>query len=122
MRYHRDATAKGVAAKTLGALMALALLVSVGWLSYYRVTYHTFAWWEPPPRLHYCGRDFQEGSHSPTLPTGPWRYTTAFVIEPGGWKVYASKLSQAGIGPCTMGLIVRHNGHDYIAYGLLGGP
>ena len=75
---------RGTAVRALATLAALALLVGVGWVGYYRVTYHTFAWWEPPPRLRYCGRDFQEGAHSSALPTGSWSYDPAFTVEPGG--------------------------------------
>jgi hypothetical protein len=116
--------------QALGALLALPLLTIAGWLTWYWFTYQTFAWSQPPSRLHYCGRDFGEGYHTPTLPTGSYTFTPAFTVEPAGWQVYTEKPSKSDITPplsgpplpCTMALVLRQSDHSYISYGLLGGP
>jgi hypothetical protein len=107
-------------------LAGAGLLASVGWLAHYRATFHTFAWWSVPPSVSYCGRRFDEGRTVPSLPEG-YDYAQVMTVEPSGWPVYTQRPASgaaADVGglPCTMGLALRRSDHDYVLYGLVGGP
>ena len=110
-------------------LPAVVLLGAIGWLAYYRATFHTFAWWSVPPSISYCGRRFDQGSTLTSLPAG-YAYDRVMTVQPAGWPVYtqqpasgpaAGAADVAGL-PCTMGLALRKGDHDYVLYGLVGGP
>ncbi|MFB7740426.1 hypothetical protein ACFC08_40310 [Streptomyces sp. NPDC056112] len=97
------------------------LLVAGGWLINYRLTYHTFAWWEAPARMSFCGRDYEPDGHEKALPKGDGTITPVFVVEPAGWQVY--KQTWGNNGPeCPVILLLQRNNHDVVVYSLLGGP
>lgn len=109
------------------ALVAAAVLGAAGWLAYYRATFHTFAWWSPPPSISYCGRRFDRGESVPGLPAQT-EFSRVMTVQPAGWPVYAGgtaagSVTPAGGGlPCAMGLALERSAHDYVLYGLVGGP
>lgn len=108
------------------AVSSAVLLGAVGWLVYYRATFHTFAWWSVPPSVSYCGRRFDQGRTVPQLPAG-YDYSQVMTVEPAGWPVYAQRPTSGAVAPvaalpCTMGLALRRNDHDFVLYGLVGGP
>lgn len=110
----------------LATVLALALLAAVGWLVHYRATYHTFAWWEAPPELSYCGRDYEAlpGPTARSVPSGS-TYTHVNTIEPAGFKVLAADATPCKPGsgePSATSLWVETDGHHFAAYTLLGGP
>lgn len=109
-----------------GVVFGVAVLAALGWLGYYRSTYGTFAWWQIPPRIEYCGREYDRGSTVATLPSQGGKLVQVMTIEPAGRAVYAQQTTQGGPTgvanlPCAMGVIVKQ-GDQYVQYGLSGGP
>ncbi|MBS2963761.1 hypothetical protein KGA66_11925 [Actinocrinis puniceicyclus] len=115
-----------VAAIIVWLFSGALVLAAASWLLYYRVTFHTFAWWSVPPSVTYCGRDYLEGRTVDALLPG-YTYPQVMTVEPAGWPVYAqlpvgtTRVQAAGL-PCTMGLVLKRGGGQYILYGLSGGP
>lgn len=106
--------------RVLWVAVALVLLVAGGWLINYRLSYHTFAWWEVPARMSFCGRQYELDGHGKALPKGDGMVTPVFVVEPAGWQVYGQTW---GNGPeCPVILLLQRNHHDVVVYSLLGGP
>lgn len=108
------------------AVFAAVVLAALGWLLYYRSTYGTFAWWQIPPRIGYCGRDYLRGSTVAALPSQEGKLVQVTTIEPAGRAVYAMQSAQSGTAavaglPCTMGLVVKQ-GDQFVQYALSGGP
>ena len=107
--------------------VGLVLLATGAWLVYYRVTFGTFAWWQVPPRISYCGRDFDRGTTVPSAPPQGFALTQVMTVEPAGWRVYAenpaakTSVPIAGL-PCTMVLVLEQDDHRFVQYGLVGGP
>lgn len=94
---------------------------------YYRATFHTFAFWQPPPRVSYCGRDYLRGRTVTALPTRGYSFVQVMRIEPEGWRVYSMNPVDADVSPiaglpCTMGLVVEVDDDRLVEYGLDGGP
>lgn len=115
-----------IAACVAAAVVALGAL---GPVVYYRGKYHTFAWWEVPPEISYCGREYLRGSTIPSLPTKDWSFTQVMTVYPEGWRVYSKQpLGNDGVNalapglPCTMGLVLEQKNDTYVQYGLSGGP
>lgn len=112
------------------AVAALLLLAAMGWLVHYRATYGTFAWWKIPPRIGYCGRDYNRGATISALPTQNWTFTQVRDIQPSGWRVYSKQPKGVASGsaapvaglPCTMGLVLKESDNEFVQYGLSGGP
>ena len=109
-----------------GAVMGAAALAALGWLLYYRSTYGTFAWWQIPPRIGYCGRDYLRGSTVASLPSSEGELVQVTTIEPAGRAVYATRSARDTVTmvpslPCAMGLVVKQ-GNLYVQYALSGGP
>lgn len=119
----------------LVVVLVLAGVVGAVW---YRYTYHTLAFWQSPPRISYCGRDYQTYGDTTTrsqieansagLPDG-----TATRLETVGWVppipgrdliawVLPDDVRIARGLPCTMVLYLHAGGDTYVSYGLLGGP
>jgi hypothetical protein len=45
-----------------GAGVVVALVVAaVGWAGWYRSSFHLWPWQDIPPRIHWCGRDYDRG-------------------------------------------------------------
>jgi hypothetical protein len=115
-----------IAAAIAAGLLALGALAP---MVYYRLTYHTFAWWQPPPEINYCGRQYVQGSTVTTLATAEWTFTQVMTVYPEGWHVDAKQprgdtgvvTSVPGL-PCTMGLVLEQRNDSYVQYGLSGGP
>ena len=109
------------------ALSGAILLAALGWLAYYRATFHTFAWWSVPPSISYCGRRFDQGRTVADLPKG-YAYGQVMTVEPSGWPVYTQRPTSDAVAPdvpgiaCTMGLALRRSDHEFVLYGLVGGP
>ena len=115
-----------VAATIAAALLTLGTLAP---MIYYRLTYHTFAWWQLPTEINYCGRQYLQGSTVTSLPTAEWTFTQVRTIYPEGWDLYAKQPREdAGVAanvqglPCTMGLVLKRGQSSYVQYGLSGGP
>ena len=112
-----------IAMAVVGGMVVLATL---GWLLYFRATYGTFAWWQTPPRIRYCGREYDRGATVGVIPSQDYTLVQVMTIEPAGRAVYAKQpvqdttLHVANL-PCTMGLVVAEGDH-YVQYGLSGGP
>ena len=109
-----------------GAVMGAAVLAVLGWLLYYRSTYGTFAWWQIPPRIGYCGRDYLRGTTVASLPSSDGELVQVTTIEPAGRAVYAPRTARDTVPmvpalPCAMGLVIKQ-GNSYVQYGLSGGP
>jgi hypothetical protein len=116
-----------IVVRTLSALIGLVVLTAGGWLVYYRATFGTFAWWQVPPRLSYCGRDFDRGATVPSSPPRGFTLAQVMTIEPAGWRVYAqnptANTSTAAPGlPCTIVLVLKQGDHKFVQYGISGGP
>ncbi|MGW2937849.1 hypothetical protein ACWDA7_39950 [Streptomyces sp. NPDC001156] len=114
--------------KQVAVSVAVAVvLAALGWWVYYRATYHTFAFWEAPPRLTYYGRNWDTfpGATVSSLPRGT-THALVDTIEPAGWKLYAVGLSsrhdrQLGV-PCAESMFLEKGSHEYVTYDLSGGP
>ena len=120
----KSASRRRVPWRLLRCLVALVLLVTFGWLLYYRASYHTFNLWAAPPRISYCGRDYDRYSTDPT-PGSQSELKLIDTIEPQGWKLYSVNqiTSHPGAGePCTMGLLLAKADHQWVDYTLSGGP
>jgi hypothetical protein len=116
-----------VIVRSVSVLVGLVLLAPGAWLVYYRFTFHTFAWWQIPPRISYCGRDYDQGTTVASEPSRGFTLTQVMTIEPAGWPVYTLKpaaqtYAQVPGLPCTMGLVLKQSDHRFIKYGLDGGP
>jgi len=114
-----------VVASAAAPFVAVAL-ATLGWLLYYRSTYGTFSWWQIPPRIGYCGRDYVRGTTVAELSSQDGRVVQVTTIEPAGLAVYTQVRTGTGVEPypgepCAMGLIIKQ-GDQYVQYGLLGGP
>jgi hypothetical protein len=111
----------------VGGAFGAVVLAALGWLLYYRSTYGTFAWWQIPPRIGYCGRDYLRGSTVAALSSQDGKLVQVTTIEPAGRAVYTEQLPAMYTRaidptlPCAMGLIVKQ-GDQYVQYGLSGGP
>lgn len=121
-RVRRRRTIAMVAAAVTGA----AVLTALGWLLYYRSTYGTFAWWQIPPRIGYCGRDYLRGTTVASLPSQDRQLVQVTTIEPVGRAVYAPQPAHSAVTPvpnlpCAMGLVIKQ-GDSYVQYALSGGP
>ena len=109
-----------------GVAVGAAVLAALGWLLYYRSTYGTFAWWQSPPRIQYCGREYLRGTTVAAIPSHEYKLVQVMTIEPAGLAAYAEQpvknttQSVANL-PCAMGLVVKQ-GDQYVQYGLSGGP
>ena len=106
--------------------MGAAVLAALSWLLYYRSTYGTFAWWQIPPRIGYCGRDYLRGTTVAALPGQYGKLVQVTTIEPAGRAVYAMQPTQSAVTsvpnlPCAMSLVVKQ-GNSYVQYALSGGP
>ena len=111
---------------TVSLIFAAAVLAAAGWLLYYRSTYGTFAWWQIPPRIGYCGREYDRGTTVATLPSQDASLVQVMTIEPAGRAVYTLRSATGTVAPvanlpCAMGLIVKQS-DKYVQYGLSGGP
>jgi hypothetical protein len=112
----------------LAAFSVLLLLVLGGGLLYCRVTFHTFYWWGPPPRITFCDRDFERGRTEDVAPTQGYTLTRVMTILPAGWavstKIPVNATPAPGTEgtPCTMDLVLEQDDHHFVEYGLLGGP
>lgn len=111
---------------TVWVFSGVVVLAAAGWLLYYRVTFHTFAWWSIPPSVTYCGRRYDQGETVTALPPG-YTYSQVMTVEPSGWPVYAQfpvGTSSAKVSgtPCAMGLTLKRSNDQYVVYGLVGGP
>jgi hypothetical protein len=113
----------------VGVAAGATVLAALGWLLYYRSTYGTFAWWQIPPRIGYCGRDYIRGATVKALPKQGDKLVQVMTIEPANRAVYAIVPIQPAHGgaaavaglPCAMGLVVKQ-GDSYAQYALSGGP
>lgn len=128
----RERGRRRVVVLVVGGVLGAVVLAALGWLLYYRSTYGTFAWWQIPPRIHYCGRDYLRGTTAAagSLPARGDAIVQVTTIEPAGRAVYAERPADgaaAGAGtsvagePCAMGLLVKQN-DSYVQFGLSGGP
>jgi hypothetical protein len=111
-----------VVASVVTGMMVFATL---GWLLYYRSVYGTFALWQTPPRIEYCGREYDRGATVVAIPSDR-ELVPVMTIEPAGLAVYAEQPTHEGMPPvanlpCAMGLAVSQDDH-YLLYGLSGGP
>lgn len=104
------------------------VLAALSWTLFYRSTYGTFAWWKIPPRIEYCGREYDRGSAvgAGTFDAHDGNLVQVLTIEPAGRPVYAKPpppdfVPSVGNLPCAMGLLIK-DGDSYIQYGLSGGP
>lgn len=108
--------------------LAAVLLVGVGWIAYYRISYHTFVWWRPPPSIRYCGRDYSEGKTLSTFPNGDWKFVKATTIWPGRWQVFEQLPTKQATQPtatgasCAIALVLKEGDHSFIQYLLGGSP
>ena len=121
--------------------MVAALLVAMlfgGTILWYRVVYHSFAFWAAPERITYCGRDYQTHGSTLTreqidaepvsLPGDP-PYPLSSIrptIPVLGWTLWAKitpekRRTELGT-PCTMAIWVQLQPDSYLSYGLVGGP
>lgn len=108
------------------AVIVVMGMAALGWLLYFRATYGTLAWWQVPPRIRYCGREYDRGATVGTIPSQDYRLDQVLTIEPAGRAVYAKQPTRntaphAANLPCAMGLVVTE-GDQYVQYGLSGGP
>ena len=53
----------------VAGIVLLVLLAAGGWAAWYRSTYHLWPGESIPPRIHWCGRDYDRGS-GPAVPIG----------------------------------------------------
>ncbi len=107
-------------------LLLLATVIPSSWLAYYRWRYRTFAWWRPPPAIHYCDRNYDRGVTLDGWPTG-WRYPKVMEVEPGGWPVYAQtplddEYKSLPVSTCTLVLILREKDNSLTQYLAGGAP
>ncbi|HZP54127.1 hypothetical protein [Actinocrinis sp.] len=110
----------------MSLVFGTAVLAVVGWLLYYRSTYGTFAWWQIPPRIEYCGREYDRGTTVAALPGQDTVLVQVMTVEPAGRAVYTLRSVTGTVAPvanppCAMGLIVKQS-DKYVQYGLSGGP
>lgn len=119
-------TRRGAVTRGVAVAFGAAALAALGWLLYYRATYGTFAWWQIPPRIEYCGREYDRGATAATLAGQQGTLVQVMTIEPAGRAVYAAESAHSAAPPiadlpCAMDLIVKQGG-QYVQYGLSGGP
>ncbi len=122
----------------LVVVIVLTLLLVAGGFLWYRVVYHSFAVGSAPPRITYCGRDYQDGgttltraqieSQQVALPGDPPYQLSSIgdIVPVLGWPLWAKltpqdRRAQLGL-PCTMGIYLQQGPDSYLSYGLLGGP
>lgn len=43
------------------AVIAVVMIGAVGWAGWYRSSFHLWPWQDIPPRIHWCGRDYDRG-------------------------------------------------------------
>ncbi len=123
------------------ALMVVVLLVAMlfgGSLLWYRVMYHSFAFWTAPPRITYCNRDYQTNGMTltreqidadPVSLAGDPPYQLSSIrpaIPVLGWTLWAkitpqNRRTELGT-PCSMVIYLQQEPDSYLSYGLLGGP
>jgi hypothetical protein len=96
---------------------------------YNRATFGTFAFWQVPGRIDFCGRQYLRGSTVAEIPADDWSLVPATTVYPMWWHVYEKQPRQGGVAdpdvpglPCTMGLVLRLHDGDYVQYALSGGP
>jgi hypothetical protein len=120
----------------IAATPALALFAVAPTLIYNRVAYGTFAAWEAPTRVDYCGRRYYPGAERrpqslaevtaflaanhlsglTQVATAPWgKPVIANVMTP---EMKAKYMTQV----CTMELWVKTGNDTYVPYALSGGP
>jgi hypothetical protein len=92
---------------------------------YYRVTYHTFDWRTAPPRIGYCGRDYDRGSSiSTSLVRQQFKLHRVRTVPPLFRALYAEVEPRppAGTPVCTMTLYYATSSNRLVSYVLSGGP
>jgi hypothetical protein len=60
--------------------VAALVVVAVGWAGWYRSSYHLWPWQDIPPRIHWCGRDYDRGP-GPAVSAGEVRETLGPTIK-----------------------------------------
>ena len=124
------------------AVLVVMLFVAAGvvWVQY-RMAYGTFAWWQIPPRISWCGRHYlpaggrlltrAEIAAQPVgLPgEGPYPVVTVAHVPPlNGRPVLAARTPESSRRrvepplPCAMGVFLQTGTDQYLAYTISGGP
>jgi hypothetical protein len=120
----------------VSATAAIALVAVAPTLLHNRVVYGTFATWEAPPRVDYCGRRYYPAQEPKPQTLAE---VTAFLAEnklhgltqiataPSGLPVLANVMSpemkaRYSTEVCTMEVWVKTGDDAYVPYDLSGGP
>lgn len=89
--------------------------------------FHTLAPWSSPPRIHFCGRDYDRGGLVPAdgaevvVGASPFQQVTRGPLWQPLYGHPASPHLRATGAPCAMVLYLRQ-GDRYRSYALSGGP
>jgi hypothetical protein len=102
----------------------------------YRAAYGTFAWWRPPARISWCGRNYLP-SNGPTLSRSgveqrresligdaPYPMITVGRLPPLVGRPVLASLNPGAVGdePCAMAVYVEIGPDAYRQYEISGGP
>lgn len=109
----------------LGLTGALVLLAGVALVGWYRLSYHTFDWRAVPPRISYCGRDYDRAATTPSVAAfQQHRLARAHPFPPLLHPLYVENNPLAALGAdiCPMTLDYQVSNATMVTYGLVGGP
>ncbi len=120
----------------VSATAVIALFAVAPTLVHNRVVYGTFATWEAPPRVDYCGRRYYPGPESKPqtqaevvafLAQNNMHGLTQIATAPSGRPVVANVMSSEmkarySTEVCTMEVWVKTGEDAYVPYSLSGGP
>ena len=105
------------------AALAVAVL-AVAFEMWFATRYHELAFWNPPPRLHWCGRDYDRSPSGPVGLTDLAGYRTVLRIPPLFTPVLADTPRRPDTpgGACSMSLVYRPLSRHETWYSISGGP
>lgn len=120
VRYRSGRVRLGAA--TVAAALLLSALALAGW---YRLSYHTFDWRAAPPRIGYCGRDYDRAATTST--EAAFRQRRLVRVHPfppllHPLYVEVNPLAAVGADICPMTLDYEFTRATMVTYGLVGGP
>jgi hypothetical protein len=102
--------------------LVVGVVAATAWVVYCRATYHTLAWWAPPERLRYCGRNYLIEEHNRVMPRDGHE-TAVFRTGLWNWQVYKQTWgSTADNRECPVSLNLVRNAHEVDGYALSGSP
>ena len=128
-------TTRRRAVVAVGLVLSLLFVVGAVKAVQYRTAYGTFAWWDVPPRVTWCGRTYL-GDDGPEVDRaglqmirgqldGDAPYPIAQVGTVAGRPLLAAVVPEvrrtSGI-PCAMQVAVQTGDDSYRTYTLSGGP